>query len=54
MNEAMQLFFNLFGSAITLFFALEILPGVSLGWILITVVIISLILFYFKGGKGDA
>ena len=54
MSEAITLFFNLFNPIVEMFFNLELMPGVSLGWILVTVVIISAILVYFKGGRTNA
>lgn len=45
--NVLNLLLNMFQGVVTWFFALEISPGVSLGWILVVVVIMFILIKFF-------
>lgn len=54
--EALTLLLQLIVGIITWFFNAEILPGVTLGWVFLSVVIIAFLIntFLLNGGNKDA
>ena len=48
MAEALSLFYSIYDAFVTWVFGLEIVSGVSLGWVLIVVMVLFFILNRFK------
>lgn len=51
--EVINLFISLFQACITFLFNLEIVTGVSIGWVFIVVVVMFMIIKYFLKGDKD-
>lgn len=51
--EVINMFISIFQACITMFFNLEIVQGVSLGWIFLVVVVMFIIIKFFLKGEKD-
>lgn len=51
--QVLNLILSLFNSVLSWFFSAEIMEGVSLGWIFITVIIIFMLIKFFLKGDND-
>ena len=51
--QVLNLILGLFNSVISWFFSAEIMEGVSLGWIFITVIVMFMLIRFFLKGDND-
>lgn len=51
--DVINMFISIFQACITMFFSLEIVPGVSIGWIFIVVIIMFILIKFFLKGEKD-
>lgn len=51
--QVLNLILSLFNSVLSWFFSAEIMEGVSLGWIFITVIIMFMLIKFFLKGDND-